>query len=77
MDIRKDTRFEAILEQLIEHGADDMANFFARMFELVIRIEREYFLCARQSVPKRCGYANGFKLKRIDTPACAPSARPY
>ncbi len=34
MDGQKNTGLEAILEQLIEHGADDMANIFARAFEL-------------------------------------------
>ncbi len=35
MDGSKDTGLEAILEQ-IEHGAD-MANIFARVFELAMR----------------------------------------
>ena len=71
MDRQKDTGIEAILEQLIEHGADDMANIFARAFELAMRIERERFLGARhyERTPSRRGYANGSKPKRIDTPA--------
>ena len=46
MDRQQGTGLEGILEQLIEHGADDMANVFARMFELAMRIERERFLGA-------------------------------
>ncbi len=62
MDGKKDAGLEAILEQLIEHGADDMANIFARMFGLAMRIEREHFLGARhyERTPNRRGYANGF-----------------
>ena len=46
MDERKDTGIEAIMEQLIEHGANDMATIFARAFELAMQIERERFLGA-------------------------------
>ena len=63
MDRQRDTGLEAILEQLIEHGADDMANIFARMFDLAMRIERERFRGARhyERTPNRRGYANSFK----------------
>ncbi len=63
MDRRKNTGVEAILEQLIEHGADDMTNIFARAFELAMRIERERFLGAGhyERTPGRRGYANGTK----------------
>ncbi len=65
------TGLEGILEQLIEHGADDMANIFARMFELAMRIERERFLGADhyEHTTTRRGYTNGSKPRRIDTPA--------
>ncbi len=71
MDEQKNTGLEAILEQLIEHGANDMANIFARAFELAMRIERERFLGAGhyERTAGRRGYANGSKPKRIDTPA--------
>ncbi|MFC6686376.1 transposase [Jhaorihella thermophila] len=71
MDGRKDTGPEVILEQLIEHGADDMASVSARAFELAMRIARERFLAAGhyERTPSRRGYANGTKPKRIDTPA--------
>jgi len=71
MDGQKDTGVEAILEQLIEHGVNDIAGVFARAFELAMRIERERFLGAGhyERTPGRRGYANGSKPKRIDTPA--------
>jgi putative transposase len=71
MDRQKDTGVEAIMEQLIEHGANDIATVFARAFELAMRIERERFLGAGhyERTPGRHGYANGTKPKRIDTPA--------
>ena len=71
MDRQKDTGVEVILEQLIEHGANDIAGVFARAFELAMRIERERFLGAGhyERTASRQGYANGTKPKRIDTPA--------
>lgn len=71
MDRRKDTALEAVLEQLIEHGPNEMASVFARAFELAMQIERERFLGAGryERTPERHGYANGYKPKRIDTPA--------
>ena len=71
MDDWKDTAVASVLEQLIEHGPDDMASVFARAFELAMRIERERFLGAGhyERTPERRGYANGAKPKRIDTPA--------
>ena len=60
MDRQKDTGFEAILEHLIEHGANDLATVFARAFELAMRIERQRFLGAGhyERRPARHGYAN-------------------
>lgn len=71
MDKRKDKAVEAVLEQLIEHGPDEIASVFARAFELAMRVERERFLDAElyERTPERRGYANGYKAKRIDTPA--------
>ncbi|SHN78068.1 IS256 family transposase, partial [Oceanicella actignis] len=71
MDGRKDTAVEAVLEQLIEHGPGEIASVFARAFELAMQIERERFLGAGlyERTPGRKGYANGYKAKRIDTPA--------
>jgi transposase-like protein len=71
MDRRKDRTVEAVLEQLIETGPTDIASVFARAFELAMQIERERFLGADlyERTPERRGYANGYKAKRIDTPA--------
>ena len=71
MDRRKDTALEAVLEQLIEHGPGEIASVFARAFDLAMQIERERFLGAGhyERTPERHGYANGYKSKRIDTPA--------
>lgn len=71
MDERKDTAVEALLEHLIEHGPGDIATVFGRAFELAMQIERERFLRAGpyERTAERRGYANGYKPKRIDTPA--------
>jgi putative transposase len=71
MDGHKDTTVEALLEHLIEHGPNDIATVFARAFELAMQIERERFLGAGlyERTAGRQGYANGYKPKRIDTPA--------
>ena len=71
MDGRKDTAVEALLEHLIEHGPSDIATVFGRAFELAMQIERERFLRAGpyERTAERQGYANGYKPKRIDTPA--------
>lgn len=71
MDERQDTTIEALMEHLIEHGPDDIATVFARAFELAMQIERERFLGAGlyERSAGRQGYANGYKPKRIDTPA--------
>ena len=71
MDRNKDTMAEAILEHLIKYGANDIATVFGRAFEFAMQIERERFLGAGlyERTEARQGYANGYKPKRIDTPA--------
>lgn len=71
MDEHKDTTIEALLEHLIEHGPSDIGTVFARAFEMAMQIERERFLGAGlyERSARRQGYANGYKPKRIDTPA--------
>ena len=71
MDGRRDTAVEDLLEHLIEHGPSDIATVFGRAFELAMQIERERFLRAGpyERTAERQGYANGYKPKRIDTPA--------
>ena len=62
---------EALVEQLIEGGSENMATVFAGLFNLAMRIERERFLGAGhyERTPERRGYANGTRPKKIDTPA--------
>lgn len=65
------TAFEDLMEQIISNGAEDMASVFAGLFDLAMRIEREQFLEAghyERSAGRR-GYANGYKTKKLDTPA--------
>ena len=71
MDERKGTAVEALLEQLIAQGPNDIAGVFARAFELAMELERERFLRAGryERTTERQGYANGYKPKRVDTPA--------
>jgi putative transposase len=71
MDRQKDTVVEAVLEHLIEHGPGDIATVFGRAFEFAMQIERERFLRAGlyERTGERQGYANGYKPKRLDTPA--------
>jgi len=67
----QDTAIEALMEQLIANGSEDMGVVFASLFDLAMRIERERFLGAEhyERTPTRQGYANGTKPKRLDTPA--------
>jgi transposase-like protein len=67
----QDTAIEALMEQLIENGSEDMASVFAGLFDLAMRIERERYLGAShyERTPGRLGYANGTKPKKVDTPA--------
>lgn len=59
------------MEQLIETGPEGMASAFTAMLNLAMRFERERHVGARayERTPERSGYANGFKAKRVDTPA--------
>ena len=67
----QDSAVEALVEQLIEAGSENMATVFAGLFNLAMRIERERFLGAGhyERTPERRGYANGTRPKKIDTPA--------
>jgi hypothetical protein len=71
MEERKGTAVEALLEQLIASGPNDIVGVSARAFELAMELERERFLragCNERTI-ERQGYANGYKTKRVDTPA--------
>ncbi len=67
----QDNALEALMEQLIESGSEEMASVFAGLFNLAMRIERERFLGAGhyERNPERRGYANGTRPKKLDTPA--------
>jgi len=71
MRTNEGTSIEALMEQLIENGTEEMASVFAGLFNLAMRIERERFLGADhyERSPERRGYGNGTKPKKIDTPA--------
>jgi transposase-like protein len=77
MDGLKDSAIEAILEQLIKEGPNGVAPAFASLFELAMQIERERFLGAGhyERTDDRRGYANGYKPKRLDTPAGTVTVR--
>jgi len=66
----KDTAIAAIMEQLIAEGPQAMAQVMTTLMNAAMRLEREQFLGAghyERSFGRR-GYANGTKLKKIDTP---------
>src|SRR5208282_1405655 len=66
-----DTAIAAVMEQLIAEGPQAMAQVMTALMNAAMRLEREQFLGAghyKRSLGRR-GYANGTKLKRIDTPA--------
>lgn len=67
----QDRAITALMEQLISQGPDCMAEIFAQLFNLALRLEREQFLDAGlyERTAARRGYANGYKTKRLDTPA--------
>jgi transposase-like protein len=71
MQTRNDRTVDALMEQLIESGPDGLAAAFVAMMNLAMRMERERHVGARayERSAKRQGYANGYKPKKIDTPA--------
>ena len=66
-----DTTFAGILEQLIADGPQEVQRIVTTLMNLAMRTEREQFLGAGhyERGHERRGYANGYKTKRIDTPA--------
>jgi putative transposase len=71
MSDHQDRIVAALLERLIAHGPEQMGEIFAELFNLAMRLERERFLGAGlyERTADRRGYANGYKAKRVDTPA--------
>jgi len=61
----------AVMEQLIQAGPEGMAEAFTTLFNLAMRMEREQHLDAGayERTEARRGYANGYKPKKVDTPA--------
>ena len=61
--------FEKVMELLIDHGFDSMADVLKILFNEAMKIEREDVLAARsyQRTSDRKGYANGYKPKTVDT----------
>jgi putative transposase len=71
MPEHQDRIVAALMERLIAHGPEDMGGVFAELFNLALRLERERFLGAGlyERTAERRGYANGYKAKKLDTPA--------
>ena len=66
-----DTAIAAVMEQLMAEGPQAMAQVMTMLMNAAMRLEREQFLGAghyERSAGRR-GFANGTKLKKIDTPA--------
>jgi putative transposase len=71
MSEHQDRIVAALMERLIAHGPEQLGQAFAELFNLALRLERERFLGAglyERTVDRR-GYANGYKAKKLDTPA--------
>lgn len=71
MQTKDDRIIAELMEQLFETGPEGVAAAFTAMLNLAMRLERERHVGAQayERTPERRGYANGFKAKRVDTPA--------
>lgn len=71
MQTTNDRIVDALIEQLIESGPDGLAAAFVAMLNLAMRMERERANGALtyERSTARTAYANGYKPKKIDTPA--------
>lgn len=71
MQTRNDRIIAELMEQLIETGPEGMASTFTAMLNLAMRLERERHVGAQayERTVERSGYANGYKAKKVDTPA--------
>ena len=54
---------------LIQEGSLGMADFFRRIHEIAMQLERQQFMNAAPYLrtSERNGYANGYKPKKLDT----------
>jgi putative transposase len=71
MQTRDDRIIAELMEQLIETGPEGMASMFTAMLNLAMRLERERHVGAQayERTAERSGYANGYKARKVDTPA--------
>jgi len=63
--------FDDLINLVMHHGTDAMAQAFATLLNHAMLIEREQHVGARayQRSDGRAAYANGIKPKTLDTPA--------
>jgi len=61
--------FQELLELLVEHGFEGMAQAMQTLFNEAMKLERSQVLEARpyERTPQRRGYANGYKPKTLHT----------
>ena len=78
------TTFDQLMELLIQHGPDAMAEAFTTLLNHAMRCERDQALgaAAHQRSDQRRGYANGYKPKTLNTrmgelPLQVPQTRDY
>ena len=71
MTLRNDNPFNDLVQLVIAHGTDAMAQAFATLLNHAMLIEREQHLgvAAYGRSEQRRAYANGTKPKTLDTPA--------
>ena len=69
LDLASVGNFQDVLELLVEHGFEGMAQAMQTLFNEVMKLERSHALGARpyERTPQRRGYANGFKPKTVQT----------
>ena len=67
------TAFDQLVELVADHGTDAIADVFASLLEIAMKLEREQVLgaAAYERTERRRGYANGYKPKTINTRAGA------
>jgi putative transposase len=65
------TALDQIVELVATHGSEAMAAAFASLLEIGMKLEREQVLGAKlhERSETRCGYANGYKPKTLETRA--------
>lgn len=68
-DVAGPGSFQELLELLVEHGFDGMAQAMQTLLNEAMKLERSQALGARpyERNPERRGYANGFKPKTLQT----------